>query len=137
MTSMQMYWLLKLDDIRSFLEEGGAFITALSVFAVLAWGFIPMFNALEDCDDTRIAKCKKTAGKCVVLVFVWLMLYCTVYMLMPTTKQAAMIYCVPKIVNSEWANETLPNEAKELYGLAKSWLREKAGDAGDAVKCDK
>lgn len=38
---------------------------------------------------------------------------------LPTTKQAAVIYVLPKVAN----NEQLQTEAGELYGLAKEYLK--------------
>ena len=40
--------------------------------------------------------------------------------LTPTTKQAAMIYVIPKITN----NEHIQNEASEIYTMAKDALKE-------------
>lgn len=46
-----------------------------------------------------------------------------IVILLPTTKQLAAIYIVPKIINSSIIQETLPNEIKELYGLAKDYFK--------------
>lgn len=47
--------------------------------------------------------------------------------IMPSTKQAAVIYAAPRILNSEFIQKDVPAEAKEIYGLAKQWLEEQAG----------
>lgn len=43
--------------------------------------------------------------------------------MIPSTKEMATIYVIPKIVNSEFVNETLPQEMGEIYNLAKDWMR--------------
>ena len=47
---------------------------------------------------------------------------CTV---IPTTKQAAVIWLLPKVV-TEQNMEKVQSEAGELYDLAKQWLTENA-----------
>jgi hypothetical protein len=51
----------------------------------------------------------------------------------PTAKTMAAIYIIPKIVN----NETLKNEANEMYGMAKEWLKETIGENKEAHNTEK
>jgi hypothetical protein len=44
--------------------------------------------------------------------------------MLPTTKEMATIYVIPKIANSNFVNETLPAEMKDIYGMAKQWMKE-------------
>ena len=48
----------------------------------------------------------------------------TAFVLMPNTKQMATIIVAPKLINSNFVQEDLPKEAKELYSMAKSYLKE-------------
>lgn len=42
----------------------------------------------------------------------------------PTTKEMAFIYVIPKIVNSEMVQKEIPKEVKELYPIAKDFLKQ-------------
>lgn len=42
----------------------------------------------------------------------------------PTTKEMAFIYVVPKIVNSDAVQKEIPKEVKELYIMAKDFLKQ-------------
>ncbi len=46
----------------------------------------------------------------------------------PTTKQMATILVLPKVVNSEFVQEDLPKEGKEIYELMKKYLIKQVGD---------
>ena len=43
--------------------------------------------------------------------------------LTPTTKQMAAIIVVPAIANSKVVQEDIPSEVREMYGLAKEWMK--------------
>ena len=42
----------------------------------------------------------------------------------PTTKEMAFIYVVPKIVNSDAVQKEIPKEVRELYIMAKDFLKQ-------------
>jgi hypothetical protein len=50
--------------------------------------------------------------------------------ILPTTKQAAVIFTAPRILTSDFVRRDVPVEVREIYGLAKQWLKEKAEEEG-------
>ena len=53
--------------------------------------------------------------------------------MLPTTKEMAVIYVIPKITNSNFVNETLPAEMKDIYSMAKEWMKETIVDKAKIV----
>ena len=104
-TTMQMYWLVMLDNIINCL---------IVIFAMCAMFFvfgIPMLGALEK-EELFLPLAKKA-----LVVMVALVLSLT---FIPTTKQMAAIMIVPKIANSEKV-QTIGNK---VYDLAVEWMEE-------------
>jgi len=106
MNPSTMYWLMMLDNIRNTFE-------CLLVLSIISTGILIAIGCCEEIKSLfKYAKISAIAACIGVLGITFL----------PNTKQMAAIIIVPKVVNSEFANETLPAEAKELYSLAKTWL---------------
>ena len=120
-TPTQMYWLVKLDDIRSAIK-GIMFIPAICI-AIVAIMIMAAFFACIDADkDTKsavAAKIRRSTLWCVPLLFMMLAINMAVA-LIPTTKQMAAIIVVPSIANSEKV-QTVGNK---LYDLAVEWMNE-------------
>lgn len=117
-TTTQMYWLTKLDDIRhvigSIIWVPIAWITIVAVISFCA------FLACVDMDSVRpvvIGKIKKASWTCVLMVF-WIVATQIAVALVPSTSQMAAILIVPKIANSEKV-QTVGNK---LYDLAVEWM---------------
>ena len=51
------------------------------------------------------------------------LLFIIFHNMIPSTKEMATIYVIPKIANSTFVNETLPAEMKDIYGMAKDWMK--------------
>lgn len=85
-TPMQMYWLLKLDDIRTLC----AFLIGFAILAIVV-----SLTAYQD------KKLKKIATVGFLLGFFGLALCGVAITFMPSTKQMAAIYVVPAIANNE------------------------------------
>ena len=64
---------------------------------------------------------------CGVLCFVSV-LFSALAVAMPDTKEAAIIYTVPKLLRSDFAQKDMPKEAMELYGLVKKYLESKVDE---------
>lgn len=111
-TAWGLYWMTKCDDIRTMLE-------IMVIVCVVSVIFFSM--AVYD-----LGISKKWPITSAVLGFLFLI----VATFMPRTKQIATIYIVPKIINSDIVQNDIPDEAKELYGLAKQWLTNKASKEG-------
>lgn len=109
-TPFELYMILKLDAIQ------GILITLGIVSAIIFTAFT--ISAFAADDAPIIAK--------IVLPILTLFFaaVCIVGVMTPSTKQAAMIYVAPRIINSDLIQQDIPKETAEIYGLAKQWLRE-------------
>lgn len=119
-TTTQMYWLTKLDDIRhvlgSIIWVPIAWVTVVAVISFCA------FMACVDMDRKRlevVGKIRKASWTCVPMVF-WIIATQIAVALVPSTTQMAAIVVVPKIVN----NEQVQTVGSKLYDLATEWLDE-------------
>lgn len=113
-TKFDLYMLLKLDDIRYIMK--GLSLALIAVAAACA--FIAVVGA-EELSEKTIRRMVHTA---IVTGILFLAMICT-RALLPSTKQAAVIYAGPAIANSKFVREDLSNEGRELYDLAKEWLK--------------
>lgn len=109
-TTMQIYWLIKLDDI----------ISLLTIFACISvvWTIIHIVRWL----NWRIENCKTptTAPKMSAWGMVAIILFAIVATFIPSTKQMAAIMIVPRLANSEKV-QTIGNK---VYDLAVEWMEE-------------
>ena len=127
-TPSMIYWLTRLDEF-SFLF-GIVFVCIVIVALVnVIGGFVALDSASTDQlynRPERLAESKHNIkvrfGRAVKLALVALLVG-VVNSFIPSTKQAAAIIVIPKIANSEIVAE-MGDTAKELVGLAKSWLVE-------------
>lgn len=104
-TTMQMYWLVMLDNI---IDAHYAILILCTLFCFIG---IPMLGAIGK-EELYLPLAKKA-----VVVSVALVLSLT---FIPTTKQMAAIMIVPKIANSEKV-QTIGNK---IYDLAVEWMEE-------------
>lgn len=118
-TPMQMYWLLKLDDIRAFCAFFVGFTILAIIFSLVAY---------NDAEDERT---KKIAIAGFVLGLFGLGLFSGALTFLPSTKQMAVIYVVPAIANNEKIQQiggkTL-DISNQLLDLTKEYLAEQAKD---------
>lgn len=118
-TESNVYWILKLDDIRGVFVIG---LIAVGVFACLslfAWGI----NSMETSFDKENSAGGKAARKyffCSAIIVALLAIPAT---LLPTTKQMAMIKVIPAIANCEIVGE-ISADAKELYRMGINAIKE-------------
>lgn len=83
------------------------------------WGNFPSEDEVKDC-KMMCANLKKPVGRILMVVLPIFIISRIIVSLVPTTKQMAIIYVVPKVVNSEMVQE-IP---KKLLDLSKEWLEE-------------
>lgn len=116
-TPMQMYWLLKLDDIRMLCGVSVGIIAAVMLFSLLTY-----LNEEED-------GIKKKAAVSFVCSIFGLGLSISALTFLPSTKQMAAIYVVPAIANNEKIQQiggkTL-DISNQLLDLTKEYLKSKA-----------
>lgn len=124
MTSMQMYWITRLDGIVTLLAVLASFLCALSVImfvtgrsesvAVKEWSW--------DTDNSIAARHESGRKLCkasLVMFPVGVLLYVLLVMV-PTTKEMAAILVIPRVANSEKVQQV----GNKLYDLAVEWMDE-------------
>lgn len=114
-TGWEIYYILKLDSLVKFCVVFSICFGLFAFVSAIAW--------LENNNEQKyeIAKtCKKRFFKAIIVFFVVLF----ITLVIPTTKEMAMIKVIPAIVNSE-AVDTLKGDAKDLYNLGIKATKEK------------
>jgi hypothetical protein len=133
-----MYWILKLDNIISFFScMQDAFCFLLIIGGIfLAIGFLLLKGCQLLGDDDEKAAARKISKEMLPAVFKIFMLIVLIWIIssiccvfMPTTKQAAAIYFVPKVINNKQIQK-MPNK---LVMLANSWMDSEMKQIKDAT----
>lgn len=118
-TGWDIYWITRLDELDMF-------FTVPAIVACLA-GIMGLFVSFVANEQHEVIL-KKT-GKKVAKIALPLGFFCwAMCVFLPSTKEMAAIIVIPKLANSKLVNETIPEEAKELYDLAKGWMKNMAGE---------
>lgn len=122
-TPMQMYWLLKLDDIISI---------SLAMFVLTLLGFVICFTGtmMYKGDEYYEDEYKKfKTGRNILFWFV--LFFGSIVMFLPSTKQMAAIYVVPALTNNEKIQQiggkTL-DISNQLLDLTKEYLEDNVKD---------
>jgi hypothetical protein len=132
-TPFQLYLIVKLDSICECLSSFSNGFWGFSVFFIVAMGFFMLFR-----DDVYKLVSKTEQEKeliwlnnkmsrcytCVKTFFILGIVLKIIVSFLPSTKEMAAIYVIPKVANSQFVNETFPNELKEIYGMSKDWMKE-------------
>ena len=117
MTGWEVYLWLKLDTLCDFFVGMFSVGTGMIIFTFIA---ILMLDA-----ENRFTSNAKRIAKRIILImlpFLFVGLIGTIFM--PTTKQYAVVYALPKIANSE-AVEQLPRDALKIIRLKMDeWVEE-------------
>ena len=110
-TSMDMYWLLMLDNVK-VTSVMVAILGIMAIFGCICW----LGNSFEY--ENLGQRIIAIIGSTIVLI-IWLTAI-VLATLIPNTKQMAVILVAPKVINNEQVQE-LPNQIMEL---ANDWLKE-------------
>ena len=135
MSPWTLFLLIKLDGVREFLYffsvPSFIGIIGFGLFWVVCkivpstykqpddWGNIPSKERIQDCN----AKCKQyrksaiTGLKYCIPIF---LIFNVIYTCLPSTKEMAVIYVLPKIINNKQVQE-IP---KKFLKLADDWIEE-------------
>lgn len=108
----ELYFLLKLDAIRILIL---VFAIAMAITGVIA--LMGLFV-----DDVNMKK------RWPALFLSFAAAFFLAYVAIPSTKEMLAINIIPKVVNSEFVQHDVPEEAKEVYAALKQWLIEQATD---------
>jgi hypothetical protein len=116
-TSWDIYWILKLDEI----IEVCRMIAIFSIFFAFVVGVICM---IEKDDTGMICNCMKLFRLfCLITV-----LFGAVALFLPTTRQCFAMSYGPNILNSKLVKEDLPEEVKEIYQSIKQQYLPKSSE---------
>ena len=122
-TPMQMYWLLKLDDIIAI---------SLVIFVLTFVGFVICLVGAISHKGEKYFECEYNKFKTGRNILFWFVLFFgSIVTFVPSTKQMAAIYVVPAIANNEKVqnigNKTL-DISNQLLDLTKEYFECKAKD---------
>lgn len=118
MTYLGMYLMLLLDGFNT--------ATSIVATACLIWaGIVYVITSTENCDTEVRNECIKELYADLSLKIGIISMLLAVFV--PTTKQAALIYIAPKIVNNE-VIENVPEITKLGTEYLKELLKEKTND---------
>ena len=112
-TESSIYWILKLDDIRTLFGVLTFALGIVSFASLLTW-------AINSPEGSRIAD---SAKKFLLISLSSCMLCAATVTFMPSTKQMAAIKVLPKIVNSEIVGE-VSADVKEIYRMGVAAIKE-------------
>ena len=133
MSCTMMYFLVMLDGIRDTagaLQGVFVFVAAMAGIATIVW-----LCATDGGNAEPGAPAIKRFARCLRFwALLGLVSTTLVLTFVPSTKQAAVILVVPAVVNSEFVTTTIPKEAKEIYALAKQWMRERVEEGCEKTK---
>ena len=116
-----VYLVLKLDDIRGVFLAGtiaSGVITALLAVMLASYGITG-----DDPEDRERGIATWLLRNLLKAASMFL-LFLTVTILIPTTRQFALIYIIPKVVNSDFVQKDIPAESREIYELGKDILKQ-------------
>jgi len=110
-TEAQMYWLTRLDEIKTA-------VVGIGVISILICAVALTFSCIIRFDDKDKRATKFVISSAIGLLFSALLL--SLHIFVPTTKQMCAIKIIPMITNDEQVQE-IPNK---LVELADEWIEE-------------
>lgn len=129
-TEFDMYMMTRYDYLSNFFFMAIIF-SALSfaLLSVIEFTFSSLYRFVEYNDRICKKQEEMTEGflrkiaRARNLSFVFLILFSIGKVVTPTTKEMAFIKVIPLIANSDFADKELPNEVKDIYIMAKDYLK--------------
>lgn len=105
-TSWDIYWLTKLDSLQ------GAFVLFSVFFGLMLAAFVCFMEDIEGYKKTKIA---------FIIMFVFFLMGSV---FIPTSKEMAAIYLIPKISNNTGFQKVPENLVKLLNSKMEAWMEE-------------
>jgi hypothetical protein len=115
-TSSQVYWITRLDDIRDISFVLSVVSGTMIFLTILFYGINKSDGTFKSINSYRMMYFIFTP---IAIVSVLILIF------VPRTKEAAAIYIIPTVANSHFVQDTIPAEMKDVYGIAKGWLKDK------------
>ncbi len=113
---------------------------AFQIFCSIAFGIfaialiVKFLWKIDGVTDSQENKINKSCNKFIWPFFSAGCFFLLLYLAMPNTKEMAIIYVTPKIVNSVMANEQLQKLPNNLLSLANAWIEEFKPDTNSVKK---
>lgn len=123
MGGWQVWLWLRLDAVHKVADVFTGVFGMFCLFALIAVAFCKY--------EVENPKLVKTAKRVALSCLCCMCLCLFVFVAVPTTKQAAAIYMIPKITKSEFVAEELPEDAKQIYRIFKTWIKEHVKEEED------
>lgn len=120
-TTSTIYWLTRLDYIHGFFIAVSVILGSASITLLVAY-MVSKLDSLSSGSDQTVPG-KLTAG-----LFGMTLIVTVCSLLVPTTKEAAAMIVVPRLVNSE----TVRGLGSDLVDLAHAWMEELRPGKADA-----
>lgn len=119
-TEWEMYWLLKLDGIKGFFIFISIVIGLIALVSFVSF-IVLCIPGKEGPETIKRVKRWSTVSICLSVIFI------PVAILIPDTKQMIAIKVVPRLANSQFMQEDLPADVREVYEATKRKFLEMAG----------
>ena len=119
MSGWTIYWITRLDAISTALVVVVAITGSIGAIAAV----VSFFIGADEHDDV-LYFFRKWPIKLAALAWPVLLLLCC---LIPSTKEAAAIYLIPKIANNEQVQQVPDKAMQLLQGKLDEWISETAG----------
>lgn len=138
MTEITMYWITRLDGIRSLLGELDFLFGAMAILGGLAWTIAAVIRKANehynrdgyvDMDWSAANLVANTARKFAIWGVVISAAFSAAKVFVPTTREMAAIKIVPAIASPEMC-EKIKDVSKDLVDAAAEWLK-------DVKECNK
>jgi len=117
-TESNLYWMTRLDEIKSFVSIAGFVMCLVFGIALIVCLGGCITNKIDE-DEKNLRTFKKISMYVVPFFLLGLTLPIS-NIFIPTTKQYAMIKVIPAIAN----DQKIQQEASELYDMAKQALKQ-------------
>ncbi len=114
MTPWFVYWIIKLDSLRTLLS-------GITLIFTLAFSVIISIKWQCKMDNKPVDKNLKRIGRVVQILAI---LFAALWLCTPTTKEAVAIYVIPKVVNNEQV-QSIPDNLSKLFNVKlEEWVND-------------
>lgn len=123
MSPWTLYWILQVDSIKAVFTTFCAIIGTFGGIALIIGG-IWMTLAMEDTDERSFKAAKRFLKWSMSVCVPFVLFLSLISAFLPSTKQAATIYLLPRIVNNVEVQNTANDAMRLLMYKVNSYLRE-------------
>lgn len=122
-TSWSIYWITRLDSLNCFFASSGVVLLILFI-AFVSWIWpLHIDNTINYDEEESQEKYKRYKRSMIWGISIGV-LFLFISVFIPTTKEFAAIYLIPKIANNEQITKIPDNAAKLLNTKLEQWIDE-------------